>query len=110
MTKSKKSVFEKALFTFGKEQGQARTPGRKKGKLSPVQTTARSRRTYKHRGRGPSILGRRKKDCQKRVQLVIDDDDEVVRHSMPKQKKIQTKRPHSLATCVERNHNIAKKH
>ena len=85
VTKSKKSVFEKALFTFGKEQGQARTPGRKKGKLIPVQTTARSRRTYKHRGRGPSILGRRKKDCQKRVQLVIDD--EVVRHSMPKQKK-----------------------
>ena len=41
---------------------------------------------------------------------MIDDDDEVVRHSMPKQKKIQTKRPHSLATCVERNHNIAKKH
>ena len=82
----------------------------KKEKLENFQVTAKSRRQYKHRGRRLGVPGRRPKDQETRVQMVVRDEDENVYHSLPKQKKCKPKPVHSLKLSVEENHPAAKKH
>ena len=50
-------------------------------------------------------------DLQKnsRVQLVVDENDELVAHSLPKRSKIP-KHPHSLADAIAKNRSGEKKH
>ena len=89
-----------------------KTGGRKRkiGKLIPIQVTAKSRRQYKHRGRTLGVSGRRPKDQEERAQMVVGEDDDIVLHSLPKQKKAKLKPKHSLNHSVERNIPSAKKH
>ena len=56
------------------------------------------------------MSGRRTKDQEDRVQMVVRDDDENVLHSLPKQKKVKQKQKHSLKHSVETNNPSAKKH
>ena len=56
------------------------------------------------------ISGRRHKDQEARVQMVVEDDHENVLHSLPSQKKMKKKQIHSLKQSVENNEPAAKKH
>ena len=110
--KNNESTLEKSLFSIGKELSNPKTAGKKRkiGKLIPIQVTAKSRGQYKHRGRTLGVSGRRTKDQEDRVQMVVRDDDENVLHSLPKQKKVKHKQKHSLKHSVETNNPSAKKH
>ena len=112
MTKQNETSLEKSLYSIGKEINKPRNGGKKRkiGKLIPVQVTAKSRRQYKHRGRAVGSLGRKPKDQEQRLQMVVEDEDENVYHTLPKQKKTKTKQLHSLKQSVESNKPAAKKH
>ena len=112
LAKGTKNTLKNSLFDIGKELNKARQGGRKKknSKHIPIQVTAKSRRTYKHRGRTVGVLGRRPKDQEARRQLVIDDADENVYHSLPKQKLVKRKPVHSLKVAIEQNKPGTKKH
>ena len=56
------------------------------------------------------VSGRKTKDQEDRVQMVVRDDDENVLPSLPKQKKLEQKQKHSLKHSVETNNPLAKKH
>ena len=94
------SSIQKALFTFGKEVVQAVKKGRRKysGRI-PVQSTARSRRKIKHRGAGPSLTGRPTNIQKLRLQLNVQEEEELVSHKLPGQKH-KPKNPHSLSKAV----------
>ena len=84
---------------------------KKKSMRIPVQVTAKSRRTIKHRGRGPSIAGRPTNNQRLRLQLQVLQDEEYVRHSIPSAKsKRKKKKPHSLAEAVVANRSGERKH
>ena len=103
---------KQSLFDLGKQVTKSKQPGKKRkiGKLSPVQVTAKSRRTYKHRGRAVGVIGRRPKDQSNRVQLVVSDKEENIFHSLPSQKKSKNKNKHSLKNSVDANRPGTKKH
>ena len=112
MTKQAETNLEKSLFDIGKEISKPKNNLKKKkiGKLIPVQVTAKSRREYKHRGRVVGQMGRRPKDQEKRKQMVINDQNESVYHTLPKQKVSKTKQLHSLMDAVDKNRPGSKKH
>ena len=84
--------------------------GRKKSKSIPVQSTAKSRRTHKVRGRTVARSGARRKDKPKRTVFEVRDEDEVIRHTLPSQKKSKKKNPHSFSASVTANRRVDKKH
>ena len=105
--KSGGAVLQKTLHTFNKS---VTLSGKEIGRQIPVQATARSRRTYKIRGQGPSKAGRPSMPQQLR-QLVVEDDNEYVAHSIPSnRKKRKTKNPHSLSASVTANRAAERKH
>ena len=113
--KGNMQTFSKTLFSVGKEvtaPAKSGTKRRKKQLLIPVQQTAKSRRVYKHRGSQPATGGRKVKDLVERVQFLADpkNDDYVLYHSLPKQKKQKEKQPHSLNAAVNANRTGMKKH
>ena len=112
ITKGNTSSLEKSLYSIGNEICKPKNSGKKRkmGKLIPIQVTAKSRRQYKHRGRAVGTLGRRPKDQEKRLQMVVEEEDENVYHSLPKQKKSKNKQIHSLKHSVDLNRPSAKKH
>ena len=112
ISKQNESSLEQSLFNIGKEMSNPKSRGKRKkiGKLIPVQVTAKSRREYKHRGRVVGTLGRRPKDQEKRVQMVVREEEDNVYHTLPKQKKVNNKQVHSLNNAVELNRTGAKKH
>ena len=102
---------QKALFSFAKDFVQTIRKGKRKSMKIPVQSTAKSRRTIKHRGRGPSIAGRPTKNQRLRMQLQVLEDEDFVRHSIPSAKsKKKKKKPHSLAEAVAANRTGERKH
>ena len=112
ITKGKESSLEKSLYSIGTEINKPKTGGKKRktGKLIPVQVTAKSRRQYKHRGRTVGLLGRRPKDQEIRRQLIVEENEDNVYHSLPTQKKTKNKFIHSLKQSVDMNKPAAKKH
>ena len=112
ITKGNFNTLKQAMFNIGKDVSNNKSAGkkRKKGKLIPIQVTAKSRRQYKHRGRTVGQLGRRPKDQEKRMQMLVSDEGDNVYHSLPKQKKSKNKAIHSLKHSVENNKPAAKKH
>ena len=98
----------KSLFTFNKETTTKK--GHKKGKVIPLQSTATARRVKKHSGKKVANLGRRTKDQTKRKQMNIEDEEENVYFSLPRQKKKKPAQHHSLAKAVDENRSAAKKH
>ena len=107
-------TFSKTLFSVGKEvTAPAKSGAKRKNRgLIPVQQTAKSRRVWKHRGSQPATGGRKVKDLESRTQMLIADsqDDGVVYHSLPKQKKQHPKQVHSLNAAVQANRAGTKKH
>ena len=101
----------RALFTFAKETVMSIKKGEKKnaGQI-PVQSSAKSRRHIKHRGSCPRQAGRPNKEQSLRIQLQVDDEDELVSHSQPSRKKSKAKKPHSLAAAVAANRAAERKH
>ena len=75
----------------------------KKGKLNPVQTTAKGRRENQNSGRGPSTKGRRVKDQPKSVKVT----ERGTLRSLPKQKSKPLKQKHSLIEAVRTNKSSA---
>ena len=71
---------------------------------------AKARRVRKNAVRTLALMGRRRKDGEKRNQLNIEEDSESVWHSLPKQKKRKPARIHSLSADVESNRAGSKKH
>ena len=109
--KGKDACLQKALFTFGKEIVQpAQKRKRKNSGKIPVQSTAKSRRKIKHRGAGPSIQGRPTAAQTLRLQLDVQEEDEIVSHKIPSSKKKKKSNPHSLAAAVAANRAAEKKH
>ena len=105
------SSIQKALHTFAKDVVSAVKKGRRKnaGNIL-VQNTAKSRRKMKHRGAGPSQQGRPTKDQSLRLQLFVDDEEDIVSHHIPNRKQKKVKHPHSLAAAVAANRAGEKKH
>ena len=98
------------LHTFAKDVVNAVKKGRKKNSGTiPVQNTAKARRTYKHRGTGPSQIGRPSKEIS-RMQLIVEDEEETLAHSIPNRSKKKTKFPHNLSAAVVENRAGEKKH
>ena len=83
------------LHGIGNEVAAPEKNGKKmkKGKLIPVQTTAKSRRDNPHSGRGPSIKGRRVNDLPNSVKVT----ERGTLRSLPKQKIKHLMQKHSLA-------------
>ena len=110
LSKKKESSLGLSLFDIGKEINNPKLRGKRKKneKLIPVQVTAKNRCEYNHRVLGTQ--GRRTKDQEKRVQMVVREEDDNVYHSLPKQKKVKNKQVHSLKNAVELNRPGAKKH
>ena len=79
-------------------------------KLIPIEVTAKSRRHYKHRGRAVGIVGRRPKDQEKRTQMKVNNEDDNVYHTLPRQKTTKNKEIHSLKHSVDKFKPAAKKH
>ena len=111
-SKQNEKTLQKSLFSIGKKIRKQKAGGRKRktGKLIPIQVSAKSRRDYKHRGRVVGTSGRRPNDQNRRVQMVVRDEEENVYHSLPKQKKSKNKQLHSLKHSVDMNQPAAKKH
>ena len=61
-------------------------------------------------GRAVAPLGRKRVDQRKRKQLVVNEDDESVWHTLPNQKKKRQKHPHNLNAAVLANRAAEKKH
>ena len=90
------------------------TTKRKKIGFIPVQSTAKSRRLFKLRGRRPAVPGRSRLDQRVTVQLSVGEDvDEedggITRHKLPS-KKVKTGGAHSLSSSVAKNKRGTKKH
>ena len=68
-----------------------------------------SAETYKHRGRVNSLNGRRPKDQERRVQMLVNDDGDNCYHTLSKQKNAKKKHPHSLKNAVDHNQPGTKK-
>ena len=93
------------LYGFGKSLKK------KNSHLIPTLGVSRSRRKYKHSGKGNASYGRRVKDTTLRSQMILgDDDDGIVYHSLPSQKKRNNKLQHSLSKAVNENRANARKH
>ena len=73
-------------------------------------STARSRRTIKHRGRGPSITGRPTNPPSLRLQLEVGEDHKFVRHQIPSRKGKSKTDKKSLAKAVASNRSSERKH
>jgi hypothetical protein len=96
---------------FAKDVVSAVKKGRRKNAGNiPVQNTAKSRKRIKHRGAGPSQQGRPTKDQTLRLQLFVDEEEEIVAHHIPNRKQKKTKHSHSLAAAVAANRATEKKH
>ena len=107
---STNGAIQKALHTFAKDVVTAVRKGKRKNSGNiPVQSTAKSRRLFKHRGAGPSQQGRPTNEQSLQIQLVVNDEDDFVAHSIPKKHK-KKKFPHSLAKAVDSNRPGEKKH
>ena len=104
---SSDAAIQKALHTFAKENTKAVLPGKKKnsGRI-PVQSKSKARRNYTMRGSGSRMKGRPTKDLPQ----TSTKTDNVVYHSLPKQKNKMKKRPHCLTTVVKVNLPTDKKH
>jgi hypothetical protein len=110
LVSSNDATFQKALFTFAQEfVTSARKGKRKKSLKIPVQSTARSRRRFKHRGTGPSILGRPTKPQSLKVQLQVNEDQDYVAYQIPSN-RTKRKKPHNLAASVAANRASERKH
>ena len=106
-------TFSKTLFSVGKEVTAPAVSGakRKNRGLIPIQQTAKSRRVHKHRGSQPATGGRKVKDLEQRTQMIVSqNDDSILCHSLPKQKRQQPKQVHSLNAAVQANRAGTKKH
>ena len=56
------------------------------------------------RGRGNAGNGRKVKDVEARSQMSTDEaGNDIVYHTLPKQKKTETTQPHSLKQSVSKN-------
>ena len=108
-TTKKSETLKRLLHGFGKESPWSAKNGRKKGRLIPIQTTAKSRRLNKNRGRYVSSAGRRRKDQKKTLQLIVSESGEILRHALPNQRKKKAQ-GHSLSNAVNTNRMVAKKH
>ena len=101
---------QKSLHTFAKDVVNAVKKGRKKNSGTiPVQNTAKARRTYKHRGAEPSQMGRPSKETS-RTQMIVEQEEEILAHSIPNRSKKKTKYPHNLSAAVADNRAGEKKH
>ena len=106
LSKANPETLKREMYGFGKSIKN------KNSELIPVQVTSISRRKHKHRGKGPSTSGRRVADVAPRSQMTLvgDDDDGIVYHSLPNQKKQKTKAVHSLSQAVSENRSNGRKH
>ena len=83
--------------------------------MIPVQSTAKSRRLYKMRGRRPALQGRPRQGTKLLSQMVVgdgeDEDGGIVRHKLPGGKQCKKRvSGHSLASAVLSNRRSSKKH
>ena len=74
-----------------------------------IQPAALSRRLFKHGGKGQATKGKKPKGT-KSSKSNADDDLENVSQSLPKKRKTNKRRVHSLAHSVENNISAARKH
>lgn len=95
------------MYGFGKSLKK-----KKNSHLIPILGVSRSRRKYKHSGKGNAPYGRRVNDTALKTQMEVrdDEDDGIVYHSLPKQKRRPKRLVHSLSKAVEENRANAKKH
>ena len=99
-------TFKRYCYGFGLELSAKQKSGKKKknGKSIPVQVTAITRRTFKHRGRSAAVSGRKPKPASNLKQFIItDNDDGAMFHSQPMPNKRSKRGQHSLSSDVASN-------
>ena len=109
LSESHDARIQKALFTFAKDNVWKKGKKKNAGQI-PVQNSAKSRRRIKHRGSGPSQSGRPTNEQSLRIQLQVEEEEDIVSHSQPSRKKSKPKHPHSIAAAVAANRAAEKKH
>ena len=107
ISKSNPETLKRHMYGFGKSLKK-----KKNSHLIPILGVSRSRRKYKHSGKGNAPYGRRVNDTALKTQMEVrdDEDDGIVYHSLPKQKRRPKRLVHSLSKAVEENRANAKKH
>ena len=75
-----------------------------------LQSTAISRRKYKHQGRMVGGYGRKVKDSLLTSQMVCTESSDNVYFALPSQKNRSNKQVHSLQESVRHNRPNPKKH
>ena len=98
------AAIQKALFTFAKDVLKTvKKDWRTNSGFIPVQSTSKSRRRIKHRGTGPIIQGRPTSEQSQKLQLEVNDEEEILYYTIPRRNKAKRKHPHSLAKSVADN-------
>ena len=101
--KSGDYAVHKSLFTINKN---VTLSSKKIGNRIPVQATAKSRRSYNIRGKGPAKAGRPSEKRGVVKHMTVREDDEIVAFSIPSQRN---KNPHNLASSVAENRAAERK-
>ena len=95
------------MHEFGKGTvGNSRT---KNGRVITVNPPALSRRSFKVPGRGPAPLGRHLKQKNKKIQLVVSENDDYIAKTDKAMKNVK-KKVHNFASNVENNETLPKRH
>jgi hypothetical protein len=102
LVSSTDATFQKALLTFAQESKDSCAKCRNITKIP-------SRRRFKHRCNGPSILGRPTKPQSLKVQLQVNEDQDYVAYQIPSN-RTKRKKPHNLAASVAANRASERKH
>ena len=98
-------TFKRYCYGFGLELSAKQKSGKKKknGKSIPVQATAISRRTYRHRGRSAAVSGRKPKSSNVTQFIITEIDDSATYPSQPVPNKRPKRAGNNLAADVASN-------
>ena len=104
--------FKWYCYGFGHELSAKQKSGKKKknGKSIPVQATAISRRTYRHRGRSAAVSGRKPKPSNVTQFIITENDDGATYHSQPVPNKRPKRAGNNLAADVASNRPGVSRH
>lgn len=106
-------TFRRHLFQLGQDPSIQKQKGKKKKNrgIIPIQSSARARRKFRHRGNAAAPAGRKVKEPIVQREMVVNDDDENVYYAVPsKTKHRKAKQKHSLNDDILNNRPSAKKH
>ena len=112
LSKTNDSAIQNSLCKFAETSTPALSVmQRKKGKYINIQTTSKSRRTFRLRGSRSAYFGAPTKVQKKKIQMIVTETNEVFGHKLPgKSKKKKKNNPHNLMASVVAVRSAERKH